>query len=502
MKNNRVFKFITSNILVISIQTILSSVLLYFILKLDVLPMKHLFLVIAILLVLVLLVVLVALLGIKYQKRWLCISNKVISILLSIVLIGASLFVNKSEDLFGNFGKNYKSYAVSVIVLKESKATQLQDLKGKKFEAVTNTGGVILANALENIEKDIEEDIELSPSKSLVEMTQALYDGKSDAIILNEMNRDLIKDEIDDFNLKTKVIYQTSIKEEISNASSNADITKETTTIFVSGNDLYDGEDEEVLKRSDVNMLVTINPNTRQLLMVSVPRDTYVELASFNGMDKLTHASIYGLQESVDTLSNFFDCDIDYYTRINYSSLLKIVNALDGITIDNPQEFTSTFDTDNSEGTTHYPKGKNKLYGERALIYSRERQAFEEGDNMRILNQQRVLEGIIDKALSPTIITRYSKILDSIDGAFETNITDRQIKSMIQFQLEDMKGWDIQSAHVIGIDSMSTECISMPGTELFVSKPDQDSVDLISQYIEMMENDEVIDTTIVESATK
>ncbi|MGX8832883.1 LCP family glycopolymer transferase [Amedibacillus sp. YH-ame6] len=415
------------------------------------------------------------------------------SLLLSICLAVLSIFVYQGDSFLSGFGMKYDVHSVSVIVMNESEFNDIKDLENKNFGTVVKTGGVIIANAVENIEKELSLSITIKSADSALDLTQQLYDGKIDAIILNESNRTIIKEKYKDFNSKTKIIYKTEIKKEIENAN-DVDITKETISVFISGNDMFDDSEEES-ERSDVNIIATINPTTKQVLITSVPRDSYVTLASYGGLDKLTHASIYGLDESVATLGKFFNVEIDNYFRINFSSLVRIVDALGGVTVENPVAFTNSYEASSGFGIHNFPVGSLDLSGKKALIYSRERKVFEDGDNMRGRNQQRVLSAIINKATSPAIITRYSGLLQSLEGSFETNLTDKQIKSFIQMQLGDMAKWDIQSAQLLVTEGMSTECFSAPGQELYVSYPVQESVDYISSLIHKMENNEKIVAT-------
>lgn len=306
-------------------------------------------------------------------------------------------------------------------------------------------------------------------------MAEAVLDGSVDAVMFNEAYRGLIEDLNDDFTTKTRIIYQYEIQEELEMEIPLVDISYEPFNVYISGIDTY-GPVSSV-SRSDVNMIVTVNPKTKKILMTSIPRDYYVELASFGALDKLTHAGIYGVEESMMTLENLFGIDIDYYARVNFTSLVTMVDALGGVIVDNPQEFESYH--------THelYPKGQIEMDGETALEFVRERYGLEGGDNDRVKNQQRVLAAMIDKAISPTIIKNYSSILNAVSDSVMTNMSSEDIQKLIQMQLNDMSLWTIEQISVVGTGSTSSTCYSSPGYELYVMEPNYSSVQMASDKV-------------------
>ncbi|MGX8832882.1 LCP family protein [Amedibacillus sp. YH-ame6] len=488
MKKNQAFKRLTSRRFLRIIQAVVSLLLIFSVYRLNMLPMLYFMIFVAIVLLLFLLPFYMMRKKKQKNKGGSRIAiGKIISIVLSILLLIMNIMVFKGNSFLNSIGSNFETHVVSVIVLADSNIESLDSLKSENFGITTIGGGGVIANAIDTIEDEVEGEINTKAYKSNAELANALYEGKVSSIILNESTRYLILQEMSDFTSKTKVIYKTEIKEKIGNTDSKTDITEETINIYISGADVFEGQVEEV-KHGDVNIILTVNPKTKQILMTTIPRDTYVELASFKEMDKLTHASIYGMNESINTLNNFLDCKIDYYVRINFTSLMKVVDAVGGVTVDNPVEFTNGYESSSGYGFHHFAEGPIELDGKKALIYSRERKIFADGDNMRGQNQQRVLKALIHKASSPAIITRYSKILDSISGAFETNLEESQIRSFIQMQLSDMATWDIQNEILLVEPSESTESYSMKGSSIYVSIPDEDSLKKIQKNIKLMED--------------
>ena len=226
-------------------------------------------------------------------------------------------------------------------------------------------------------------------------------------------------------------------------------------------------------------MIVTVNPETRQILLTSMPRDSYVELASVGMMDKLTHTGIYGIEETLDTVENWLGVEINYYFRVNFVMLVDLVDAIGGITVDIPKAFDSTY------WNYSYKAGENQMGGKKALAFVRERKALEDEDEDRIKNQQRVLKAIIKKATnSKVILTNYAEILNAVEENMQTNMSNKEITSLVKMQLKDMDmGWTIQSIAVDGTDAELGTYSMGPGRPLFVSVPKEESVEAVKKKI-------------------
>ena len=175
-------------------------------------------------------------------------------------------------------------------------------------------------------------------------------------------------------------------------------ITKQPFIVFLSGMDVYGDMDET--SRSDVNMIACVNPTAKQVLLISIPRDAYVEIPgiTYGEKDKLTHAGMYGIQYSIASVENIFDIDISYYVRINFTSLITMVDALGGIDVNSECAFSTYYKQYNEETDTwsyyEYAKGINHLDGIHALAFARERMNLVGGDYQRGRNQQAVIEAL------------------------------------------------------------------------------------------------------------
>ena len=232
-------------------------------------------------------------------------------------------------------------------------------------------------------------------------------------------------------------------------ASDSAELTEEAFNVYITGIDQWASEKGYDLERSDVNMIVTVNPQTRRILLTSIPRDTYVELYHVPEMDKLTHTGVYGVDETINTVEKWLGIKLDYYVKLNFSAVRDIINAMGGIDVYSPVAFkTSLWGYEFQEGWNH-------LDGKEALFFARERKAFEGKDSLRVENQQRVMEAVLKKLMSSsTLLTKYGDIMDAASNNLETDMTTDEIQSLVRMQLEELGDWDIDMQKVEGAYDM------------------------------------------------
>ena len=250
-------------------------------------------------------------------------------------------------------------------------------------------------------------------------------------------------------------------------------ITKEPFVVYLSGVDTRGDLTEKA--RSDVNILAAVNPVTKQVVLINTPRDYYVDLAGTNSKDKLTHAGLYGVQTSMDTLGNLYGVDVQHYIRINFAGFINIVDALGGVDVYSDQAFTSVGSPGYYDPTT-FVEGWNHLDGKAALAFARERHAFKTGDVQRGINQMKVIDAMLNKIKSPALLMGFSKIMDSAADCFVTSLSQNQISALVRMQLSDFAEWNIESYTVTGSSGSSTKCYSAKGQKLYVMKPDENSV--------------------------
>ena len=270
----------------------------------------------------------------------------------------------------------------------------------------------------------------------------------------------------DEFINKVRVIYSFKVKKSI-NKEKFVNNRDKPFTIYISGIDT-NGSISKV-SRSDVNILMTVNPKTGSVLLTSIPRDYYVQLHNTTGYkDKLTHAGIYGVEMSINTIEDLMNIDINYYIRINFDTLVKLVDEIGGIDINS--------DTSFKRGKCTFNKGNNHLDGKCALSYSRERKLYSSGDRHRGQNQQQVIEAIINKiTTNKEMLLKYDSILNSMKGTFESNFDATNISKLVKSQFENNTKWNVESISVDGYDS-SNYTYSYYGSRLYVMEPDYETV--------------------------
>ena len=250
-------------------------------------------------------------------------------------------------------------------------------------------------------------------------------------------------------------------------------ITKEPFVIYLSGVDNRGELTEKA--RSDVNILAVVNPATKRVALINTPRDYYVDLAGTSSKDKLTHAGLYGVETSMATLGNLYGVNVEHYIRINFAGFISIIDAVGGVDVYSDQAFTSVGSPGYYDPTT-FAEGWNHLDGKSALAFARERHAFASGDIQRGINQMKVIDAMVNKLKSPTVLMSFSKLMDAVSDCFVTSLSQEQISALVRMQLSDLANWDIQSYSVTGSSGKSSQCYSAKGQSLYVMKPDESSV--------------------------
>ena len=408
-----------------------------------------------------------------------------------ILIIGEGLglfFGTKTFDFLESITDSGTRISVyGVYVLKDSEYKKLKDLKDKNIFYLSTEDEVKIKNVLEDIKKDIE--FNSDNEQTLEELIESINNHDSDAIILDTSYEDILSEEYENTYKNLKMIKKYKIKTNVDVLKSNKNITTDTFVMYVSGIDTSGNVASSA--RSDVNLLIGVNPKTHQILLVNTPRDYYVKLHTKQKMDKLTHAGIYGVEESLNTLADLYETDIDYYARINFTSFIKLVNALDGVTVDVPKDFCEQNSKRSFEqkDLICLKKGTRTLNGEQALAYARNRHAFNEGDRARGEHQMEIVKAIINKAISPKIITKYTSILNALDGRMTTNMDNRDITKFIKKQIRKNSSWSFTTISATGSDS-SGVCYSTGSGKAYVMKPNEDSVKTVKQAFKNLFNGE------------
>ncbi len=384
----------------------------------------------------------------------------VASALLMIIMVIGINYELGTLEFFNQFGSNhYKTEEYNIVVLKDSKYNEIADLENK-------TIGYLDSDNLEEVWSNIKIEYKTKEYLDVDTMIDELKSKIVDAIILESARMDILEEENPEVWASLRIIDTIKVKVKIEEDLAEVDVTKESFNIYISGIDTYG--DITKTSRSDVNMVLSVNPKTKKIVITNIPRDYYVKLNSKGEYDKLTHAGIYGVMESVNTVEDLLDININYYVKVNFTTVEDVVDALGGITVNSNYEFTS-------QDGYHYNKGINELDGKRALSFARERKSFAGGDRTRGENQQIVLKAMIDKAMSAQILSKYNELLKSLNGEFATNLSDEDITSFIKMQIKDMAKWEIKTVNLDGTDSYQY-VYSYKKNKLYVMLPDEESI--------------------------
>ena len=408
--------------------------------------------------------------GVQFFKNKLFIVGIVLSVLLSVLQVFCIVYILKADKLMADVGgATYKTDNMIVVVKKDNVANSLIDASMYRFGTQTTVDQENTQIMVDNINTSIGREVKIEQYGTVQELANALLEGRVDAAIYNQALDGLITDAIEDYSDQVRVLYQYGIETEIE--QENVDVG-EPFNVYISGIDV-DGP-IATNSRSDVNIIMTVNPNTKKILLTTTPRDYYVQIPDISGeqRDKLTHAGIYGVDASMRTLEQLYGIDISYYARVNFSSLVKIVDTLGGVDVDSDLEFTAA-------NGMYFNQGKNHLNGEQALAFSRERYSFEDGDNQRGRDQEKVLTAILNKAMSPAILANASALIADVSDSVQTNMTQEEMAKFIKMQLNDGASWNIESQAASGTGDTQA-CYSSGDQPLYVMWPDEAVVQGIS----------------------
>ena len=474
------------------IQAVASVVFMIALFVLDMLPVKYLAIIAGLLLIALLIVFTSQLLS---KKKG--IAGKIFSVLMSVILAVGSFYIFKANGTVSEIsGSGTKVDKVVVAVLADDAAESIQDAKDYSFGVQYALKGEEIQETVGAINEELGSAIAETEYRSVQEQATALHNGDVQAIIYNEAYNGILSEEFGDFGNSIKVIYSHSIETKVeNNAAEQVEVKDDTFTVYISGIDVYGAI--ETNSRSDVNIMAVVNPTSHQILLVTTPRDYYVEIPGISGgeLDKLTHAGIYGVDASMATLGQLYDTTIDFYARVNFTSLVEMVDALGGVDVYSEQAFTTSEDTGL---VMNVVQGENHFNGQQALAFSRERMNVDGGDFQRGKNQQAVITAMIKKAVSPAILVGANGILNSVSGNVDTNMSQDQIQTLIKTQLSDGAAWNIKSIAAEGSGDQQY-CFSSPGTLLYVTQPDPNSVASIKAMIDSVENGEVFtDSEVVQ----
>ena len=382
----------------------------------------------------------------------------------SIGVFGIQQFVSVTSKL--NETAAVSNYTMSIAVLKDSEISSVSQLES--VAAPIDNDQENVQKLIDDIQKNQQKTLTVTSIESYLEAYKQLQSGEVKAIVLNEAFENIIESEYPNYADTIKKIYKMGVKKKVKGPKASKGNGM---TIYVSGIDTY-GPINSV-SRSDVNILMTVNTDTKEVLLTTTPRDSYVPIADGgnNQYDKLTHAGIYGVDASIHTLENLYGIDINYYARLNFTSFLKLIDLLGGIDVYNDQEFNA-----HTNDGKHYPVGNLHLNSKDALGFVRERYALADGDRDRGRNQQKVITAIIQKLTSTEVLTNYSAVIQGLQESVQTNMPVEVMIDLVNRQLEKGGKYDVQSQDLKGTGRMDLPSYAMPGSQLYMMEVSQDSL--------------------------
>lgn len=451
-----------ANLALLILYTGAVGILLYQVFRYDILAFRNLNLVLAGLAIFLGLVCLFLILRkrAKVVTAFLLILGLVVS---SVGLYGVQSIVNLSNKL--NSNATYSEYEMSVLVPADSQVSDISQVT--ELLAPTGNDGDNIQALLDNLSQT--KNLSLTPTKtdSYLDAYQKMLVGESQAMVLNGVFADILSAEDPDFDTKVKKIYSFTLTKKVETAVNQP--TGDVLNIYISGIDTYGPI--STVSRSDVNIIMTINQATKQVLLTTTPRDSYVAIADGgqNQKDKLTHAGIYGVEASMHTLENLYDIDIHYYARVNFTSFLKLIDLVGGVDVVNDQAFT--------RGSHDFPVGTIHLDSEKALIFVRERYSLQGGDNDRGKNQEKVIAALIQKLSRPENLTNYQSIINNLQDSIQTNMSLETMMKLVNTQMESSGSYTVQSQALQGTGSTGLlPSYAMPGYQLYMMEVNPDSL--------------------------
>lgn len=453
----------------LAIYALLAVFLLFLIFKYNMLAFRYLNIVVTVLIV--------ALAILCFFLIW---SKKVknltlILLLLGILINGTSLFAVSQFIGFTsrlNATSNYSNYSMSIAVLADSPIENISQVTS--VMGPTGTDKDNIQQLMNDLKATQNKELTVEESSSYLAAYKSLLAGDTKAIILNSVFENIIESEYPDYASKIKKIYT---KELTKTVESPKNVKGDSFNVYISGIDTY-GPISSV-SRSDVNIIMTVNRQTKKILLTTTPRDSYVPIADGgnNQKDKLTHAGIYGVDASIHTLENLYGIDLNYYARLNFTSFLKLIDLLGGVDVHNDQDFTSL------HGKFHFPVGNVHLDSEQALGFVRERYSLADGDRDRGRNQQKVIVAILQKLTSTEALKNYDSIIKGLQDSIQTNMPLETMMNLVNAQLESGGTYKINSQDLKGTGRMDLPSYAMPESSLYMMEISDSSLESVKAAI-------------------
>jgi len=453
----------------LAIYTVLAVFLLFLIFKYNMLAFRYLNILVTILIA-GMAVLCFFLIHLKKVK-----TLTMILLLLGILINGTSLFVvgqfiGLTSHL--NTTSNYSNYSMSIAVLADSPIDNISQVTS--VMGPTGTDKDNIQQLMNDLKASQNKELSVEESSSYLAAYKNLLAGDTKVIILNSVFENIIESEYPDYASKIKKIYTKDLTKTVETPKN---VKGDSFNVYISGIDTY-GPISSV-SRSDVNIIMTVNRETKKILLTTTPRDSYVPIADGgnNQKDKLTHAGIYGVDASIHTLENLYGIDLNYYARLNFTSFLKLIDLLGGVDVYNDQDFTAL------ANKKHYSMGNVHLDSQEALAFVRERYSLADGDRDRGRNQQKVIVAIIQKLTSTEALKNYDSIIKGLQDSIQTNMPLETMMNLVNAQLESGGTYKINSQDLKGTGRMDLPSYAMPDSNLYMMEISDSSLESVKAAI-------------------
>lgn len=446
---------------------IIYLVFAFFLWKYNILPIKYRALLLGILFIIYLIYGILS-----YKKKIRGIGNIIFLIFLLIMSLGEIIFMSYANSSIRTINEittqnDGLKTEMSYIVRKDSPYKSLEDIKETSLSIAETEDSETIDEVLQKYKEEFAIDLSTNKYIDYLSLGKSLLRGKEEVMLLNEGFRSLIEESEENFSQDTRKIGSVLVenkkkaeKEEKEKVAQN-----DCFNVYISGIDTYGSLSN--VSRSDVNLVVSVNPTKGKVLITTIPRDSYVNIPN-KGMDKLTHAGLFGVDSSIETIENLLDINIDYYGKVNFTTLTELIDVLGGIDVENPRAF--------SAGGYNFVQGTNHLNGTQALVFARDRYHQAEGDFDRGKNHTRIITAIINKMLKPEMLLNFGNISQVALRSVNTDMPYEKMIELVNKQIDSGKKWDIESQALAGSGTMDLKSALMPESKLYMMVPSEESV--------------------------
>ena len=446
----------------------------FFLYKYNILPIKY-----RVLLLVILPVILLCYLYLSSKDKIKKTGNIIFSIILIIISISEIIFIsfaNSSIKTINEISKKDNSLMteMSYIVRKDSPYKSLEDIKEAHLSIVETEEAEIIEEVLKKYKEEFGIDLATNKYIDYHSLGKSLLRGKEEIMLLNEGFRSLIEESEENFSQDTRKIGSVLVENKKKESEDDREVVaqNESFNVYISGIDTYGSLSN--VSRSDVNLVISVNPVKGKVLITTIPRDSYVDIPG-KGMDKLTHAGLFGVDSSIQTIENLLNINIDYYGKVNFTTLTELIDVLGGIDVENPRAF--------SAGGYNFVQGTNHLDGAASLVFARDRYHQAEGDFDRGRNHTRIIAAIINKMLRPEMLLNFNNISQVALKSVNTDMPYEKMIELVNKQIDSGKKWEIQSQSLEGTGTMDLKSALMPEAKLYMMVVNEDSLAKVEKKI-------------------